>query len=241
MNFALRVIFTLTNRGSKMRFRSLLMSAFALAMLSEVGSSQTVQVGTPQPGGGNDCLLFVVNCFNRAQHIYSSSYFTDGPVMINSISFYGVGSDGGTNFSFYLSTSQNAVGSGSSTFAENIGADNQLFFSGVLPTSVGNMWTFTGTPFYYDPSAGDLLLDEFKVGGGTYVGNQNAYTVQIQRIFAANVNDEYANYNENDGYGPVTTFATSAAVVATPEPASLVLVATGMVGLIGVARRRRAA
>ena len=55
----------------------------------------------------------------------------------------------------------------SSTFADNVGPDNTQVFSGPFQTAV----TFTGdptnfevvinftTPFYYDPTKGNLLLD----------------------------------------------------------------------------------
>jgi hypothetical protein len=70
----------------------------------------------------------------------------------------------------YASTTTRSVAGLSATFAENIGADNTLVFSGTLNWATGNLpgpgntrqfdvvFPFT-TPFLYDPAAGNLLLD----------------------------------------------------------------------------------
>jgi hypothetical protein len=77
----------------------------------------------------------------------------------------------------YASTTTRSVAGLSATFAENIGADNTLVFSGTLNWATGNLpgpgntrqfdvvFPFT-TPFLYDPAAGNLLLDIRLSGNG---------------------------------------------------------------------------
>jgi hypothetical protein len=77
----------------------------------------------------------------------------------------------------YASTTTRPVAGLSTTFAENIGADNTLVFSGTLNWETGNLpgpgntrqfdvvFPFT-TPFLYDPAAGNLLLDIRLSGNG---------------------------------------------------------------------------
>jgi hypothetical protein len=77
----------------------------------------------------------------------------------------------------YASTTTRSVPGLSTTFAQNIGADNTLVFSGTLNWATGNLpgpgntrqfdvvFPFT-TPFLYDPAAGNLLLDiQFSANG----------------------------------------------------------------------------
>ena len=77
----------------------------------------------------------------------------------------------------YASTTTRSVAGLSATFAENVGADNTLVFSGTLNWATGNLpgpgntrqfdvvFPFT-TPFLYDPAAGNLLLDIRLSGNG---------------------------------------------------------------------------
>lgn len=77
----------------------------------------------------------------------------------------------------YASTTTRSVAGLSTTFAENIGADNTLVFSGTLNWATGNLpgpgntrqfdvvFPFT-TPFLYDPAAGNLLFDIQFSGNG---------------------------------------------------------------------------
>ena len=77
----------------------------------------------------------------------------------------------------YASTTTRSVAGLSATFAENIGADNTLVFSGTLNWATENLpgpgntrqfdvvFPFT-TPFLYDPAAGNLLLDIRLSGNG---------------------------------------------------------------------------
>jgi hypothetical protein len=77
----------------------------------------------------------------------------------------------------FASTTSRSVAGLSTTFAENLGADNTLVFSGTLIWATANLpgpgntrqfdvvFPFT-TPFLYDPAAGNLVLDmQFSANG----------------------------------------------------------------------------
>ncbi len=77
----------------------------------------------------------------------------------------------------YASTTSRSVAEISTTFAENLGADNTLVFSGTLNLTTQNLpgpgntrqfdYVFPfSTPFLYDPAAGNLLLDVQFSGNG---------------------------------------------------------------------------
>lgn len=76
--------------------------------------------------------------------------------------------------------------------------------------------------------------------GSTYTG---LFTSQFTGETPAQVNDQLKPPN-SDGttYTPLTTFSasfTAASVTATPEPATWALMTPGLLGILGVARRRR--
>jgi hypothetical protein len=80
-----------------------------------------------------------------------------------------------SSLSIYLSTSPNSPSTMSTTFANNIGPDNKLVFSGtniawsdagcsgpgVCPFDLGANLT---TPFYYNPANGSLLVELIGTG-----------------------------------------------------------------------------
>ena len=72
------------------------------------------------------------------------------------------------SFDVYFSTSNFTVNALSSTFANNIGADNSLFGTFSLSGNMQPVTTFTATtPFTYDPSQGDLLMYAVRTSGTT--------------------------------------------------------------------------
>jgi hypothetical protein len=139
----------------------------------------------------------------------------------------------------YASTTTQSVAGLSRTFADNIGPDHTLVFSGPLTLLTANLpgpgntrqfdiaFSFT-TPFRYDPRAGNLLIEfqTFSVSG-----------VQVQRDLVSgdpSVNvvaapSPTATTGNVAGYGLVAQLTFQPV----PEPGTLMLVGIGTAGLIG--------
>jgi len=218
--------------------------AVSAALLAVSPAHATVIVGSVDGGG---CFPFGCNGSGISvgesihyQQIYSSTAFA-APINIGSLTFYNsfpeyAGNRIGGDYTFHLSTAAVSVGAMSATLADNIGADNALFFSGSIGT--GSLaFTVIGTPFYYDPALGDLLLD-------IVVNNQDDVP-----------NDGNNGYNDASRAGPVTqsSFALGNTVytnrggalvtgfgpAAVPAPATLALVGLSLVALARSRRKQR--
>ncbi|MEO7086525.1 MAG: PEP-CTERM sorting domain-containing protein [Gemmatimonadaceae bacterium] len=177
------------------------------------------------------------------QQIYASSDF-GGPELISAIEFFraGVGDLRSGTYDLYLSTTTVAViGLNTTDYDSNRGADNTLFGSYVLSGAAPATLVFAGTPFAYDPSDGNLLLD-------VRVSDASP-TVSGAAPFLANRGDAGGVYSRATDFIPVgaTSFVDwglvtqfdATPITAAPEPASLWLMSTGVVGVAAIRRRRR--
>lgn len=176
----------------------------------------------------------------RYQQVFDSSQFSrlnPGGGLITRIAFRGHGP--GVPFTgtlpqlqVNLSTTGQSPDSLSSTFADNVGSDDKQVFSGPLPTAV----TFTGdatnfevvinltTPFFYDPTKGNLLLDVRNTQGGTEVpplqqelDGTLATGDSVSRAYnygdaTATTVGQSGGVDEKDTYGLITQFNTINAV-----------------------------
>ena len=169
----------------------------------------------------------------RYQQAYAASDFSGigGPFTITGISFlHGAGFLAPSTYSLYFSTISSGIDSLSNVnFDSNRGSDNALFVSAALSGAAPSTLTFSGAPFTYDPSHGNLLLDIVVSPGTTnfssavYQANTNAFGVFSR----------YHNYGSgNIGFGLVTTFDYTV-----PEPSATGLVATACL-LASLFRRR---
>ena len=117
-----------------------------------------------------------------------------------------------------LSTTSAAPNSMSTTFANNVGSDDKVVFSGPLSLSSANTGPAAGpknfdivinlmNPFRYNPSAGSLLLDVRNFGGGTTTLFDAQFpSTPTSRGYTLGANDVNASTGTVDSVGLVTAF-----------------------------------
>jgi len=118
----------------------------------------------------------------RYQQVYSASEFAPGRYLISQLAFrtdpqdpnFPVPPFSGTTGTLRidLSTTSASPDGLSTTFANNLGPDNTTVFTGQWALSTANNGAFDmildlTTPFLYDPSRGNLLMDVRNFGGGS--------------------------------------------------------------------------
>ena len=185
----------------------------------------------------------------RYQQVYAANQFSGlspGGEYITQIAFR-PNADNGFAFSTVLPSIRidlSTVATGpdalSSLFANNVGVDDTIVYGGSSGSSLSLSSSFTGpatgpknfditinltTPFFYNPAAGNLLLDVRNFGGGTatflYFEYLNAAGDAISRVGtynSGNVTSTSADFADSGGL--VTRFTTVA-----PEPSVISLIA----------------
>src|SRR5262249_40728325 len=144
-----------------------------------------------------------------------------------------------------LSTTSAAPDGLSAIFANNIGADDTVVYSGALPLSSAATGPAAGpkdfdiaiiltTPFLYDPTAANLQLDIRTLGGGSTVGLDAQFATgdSISRVEGL-VTDTSGS---RDSEGLVTEFEFSPTA---PEPSTMLLCLAAFPGIFWVQRRNR--
>ena len=206
----------------------------------------TITVGTPSEPSGL-ALCFPLTCaynygYSEYQQVYTDTAFS-GPISISGISFYR-NTDLATNgaepadFDVYLSTTSAAVDNLGTNLNTNEGADKQLFGSYSIGTTMPDVLTLDGTPFSYDPSKGNLLVDIVF----TSWSNNNVPLAELEYTAPDGLSSR-AFPGWSQPYSLYTTFNTTlndpSGPSDTPEPATIGSLGLGLAGMGLVLRQRR--
>jgi PEP-CTERM motif len=218
--------------------KKLFLSAVLVVMVLTVCAHADLIIGNP-PDSAN-CIPFSCRSIDNGNYeqIYNSSAF-NGTINIGDIEFYNTYFDnGGTqgvanlNFSLFLAVTSQSVPDGSIPAGAVLFGNYSL--NGGLWT-FGDTLTFSGTPFFYDPTLGNLELILETSGGSDPTSGTYTY-------FDANSSGPFSRWcgacGSNQGYGLVTGFSTASNTV--PEPSSFLLMGSGLLAAVGVFRRKLA-
>ena len=205
-----------------------------------------IVIGAPTTQG--NCFPFGCAWGTRYQQVYDASSFP-AAINIGTIIFYADAYRGDDNllsngvFELYLSTTSRAVNTiDNFPFDTNLGSDNTLFATVTGPFVIPDVWQITGGPFYYNPAAGNLLLD---VRVAYPAGRQDGYLyLNARNGDAGGLFSRAHNFGTAfDDWGLVTGFDGPQAPPGPPgipEPGTLGLLGLGACFLAGLRWRARA-
>jgi hypothetical protein len=198
------------------------------------------------PGPRSETSLPLSQKDTRWQQVYDNTFFGATPLKFDSLAFFAPYADTIVypDFEIRLSTTVREPGGLSTQFAANIGANETVVFDGPISlTSAAFQWlemTFT-TPFTYDPSAGNLLVEISHGPSSTPIYLPmicyEPRPAGLQRVGAADFLPPGSGpftHGLASGFGEL---ATRFGVV--PEPGSAGLGIMAIAGLVGHGRRRR--
>lgn len=224
-----------------------------LALFTVPAFAGLVVVGSPADVGTGNSYPFGSAYDGEYQQVYNSGQFS-GTITITDLEFYNTQVDFGATA---MNSGNWTIGLGTTATDWNT-LNSQMSLNGATATVFsGNLsqpWAFGDTliinlttPFTYNPGSGNLLMDIVVSGatapGGSIFFDTNGYNnggfngnTFMGRVYCPGGINCGGFGAVNGGYGLVTGFSYSTTV--TPEPGTLALFGSGLVGLIGVVRRK---
>lgn len=206
---------------------------------------------------------------SRTQQVYESQLFTnfDAPRAITGIDlrafpgaapslFFG-NSVSLSNIVIRLSTTQRGDEGNtlSANFADNIGADDTVVYSGALTLTTAangngpvNPFDYSivfQNPFLYDPKDGNLLLD-FNIPSDATLTSAGFGFLTFDTVNALN-DGVYSVFNGDNGdaasgnagtSAPILRIHSDAVAAAVPEPGTLALFASGLIAVAATRRKK---
>lgn len=190
----------------------------------------------------------------RYQQVYNASDFMSigSPMLITEMVFYptgeGVHEADIPNIQISFSTTSAGADSLSPMFANNVGGDDTMVWSGRLylrPQQPGDFYLHISlpNPFRYEPTAGNLLLDVRTIMPAApifsprgYIQGVNILGDTVSSMIAVDVNSPIADYRTTTG------LATTFFVTPIPEPSfSLLCLVSIVLGSLEARKRRQIA
>ncbi len=210
---------------------------FVGVLLVGPSNANALIIGAGAPN--SNCFPFGCNLGNpstRYQQVYDANQFS-GTIGINGLTFFkdnkSFGNFTNGTFNFELSVTSKPVNSlDTANFDNNVTGPILSFGSLLLSGGAASTFMVSLTPFMYDPNDGNLLVD-IKIPGGTVGGTASfdAYSGNAGGIFSR-AHDFGGGFA---GYGLKTEFKE---ISTTPEPSTMILLGSGLVGLIGYRVRK---
>jgi hypothetical protein len=227
---------------SLLRLGMIALAVVAAPLVLRSANAAVIVIGT-NDGPANVFPIGTTIYAGEYQQAYTSTAFS-GPVTITAIAFASNNTSAGNTitdtFTLGLSTTSASLAGLSTNYASNIGPDSTTVFSGTKTfTSIGDgsfdfLVTLT-TPFNYDPSMGNLLLD---VNIASNSGSQVSFEATSDPVTSRVYNSGGTGTPTHDiNYGLVTAF-TVGPLAAVPEPSTYALGATFAAGVFLLRRRR---
>lgn len=228
---------------SRKRMLVVALLALGLALLGLAAPSFGATVVVPNSlaaveGVGNNGFPFNLGLFGRIsmryQQIFDASEFgaLSAPELVTQIAFRPDAFSGRpflstlTNVQINLSTTTAEPDGLSTTFADNVGGDDTVVFSGSLSLTSADTGPVSGpkafdivinlqTPFFYDPGLGNLLLDVRNIGGGstTQFDSHTVVADPASRLFSVTSNGVDDPTGSADTLGLIVQFTTIPAAI----------------------------
>lgn len=226
-------------------------SILCVAVLAAIPAfAGIIILGQPPDQGNGNCFPF--GCAYgfgdtaEYQQVYSSTQFS-GSITITALQFFNTQINSGATemnsgtWTIALSTTSADWNTLSGNFASNLGSNNTVVFSGNLdqPWTFGDTLNITlTTPFTYNPANGNLLMDVMVSGAsdnGPIFFDTNSNNDYMGRVFCPS-GLPCSTGTVESGNGLVTGISYGSST--TPEPDTLVMFGSGVLGLAGLLRRK---
>lgn len=210
------------------------------AVLPAPAHASLLTVGLPALTRTGNCDPFGCPAFfglGTYQQVYAGADFA-GPLTINDLAFFDTavhngGKPAGGIYTLNFAYTSFDVGNlNLSSPNTNLAGSLQAFFSGALPALSNGTLTFTGTPFFYNPADGNLLLSVTVSGGVNgspflYLDQAATNTLTSDAYFGASQGKPVTGGNEA-GLVSQFTYTSSSGSGSVPEPGSWLLVCSAL-------------